>query len=88
MPPPLSDSLRTSIKVHFERKDSTEFIHKATGVNHRTLQRMRKNWTHYGDVVAPRFTVDHRPRKLTEHHEDELLKYLEERPTAYLDEMR
>lgn len=87
MPSPFSDSLRNSIKIHFERKDSTKFISKATGVNVRQIQKMRKSWTQYGDVVAPKLTIGHRPRKLTEFHEEELLKYLEEKPTAYLDEI-
>ena len=48
---------------------------------------MRKNWTHFGDVVAPQLTLGHRPSKMTESHEEELLKHLEEKLTAYLDKI-
>ena len=49
---------------------------------------MRRNWTHFGDVVLPQLSIGHRPRKLSQFHEIELLKYLEQRPRAYLDDFQ
>ena len=87
MPPPLSETLRETITLRFVRGDSNKTIASVTGVGIRQIQRMRRNWTHFGDVVLPQLSIGHRPRKLSQFHEIELLKYLEQRPHAYLDEM-
>ncbi len=87
MPPPLSDTLRETITLRFVRGDSNQTIVATAGVSLRQVQRMRSNWTHFGEVTAPVLTIGHRPRKLSQFHEIELLRYLEQRPHAYLDEM-
>jgi transposase len=87
MTPSLSQTLRETITLRFVRGDANKAISEVTGVSLRQVQQMKRNWTHFGDVVPPRMSIGHRPRRLTKFHEDELLKYIEQRPHAYLDEM-
>ena len=70
-----------------ERGDSNKFIEEATRLSGRQIRRIRSNWEHYGEVVRPRISIGHRPRALSQYHYKQLLVYLEQRPTAYLDEM-
>ena len=87
MVPPLSYDLRTTVHFHLERGDSNDFIRDATKSSTRQIQRMRANWTQFGEVTAPKMSLCGRPRALSQYHELQLLGYLEQRPTAYLDEM-
>ena len=47
---------------------------------------MRRNWEEFWEVVRPQLTSG-RPRKLNRIHQQALLEYLEQRPTAFQDEM-
>jgi transposase len=87
MTPPLSHTMRETITLRFVRGDANKVISEVTGVSLRQVQQMKRNWTHFGEVIAPQLTIGHRPRKLNGFHELELLKYLEQRPHAYIDEM-
>ena len=79
--------MRETITLRFVRNDDNKRIAAVTGVSLRQVQLMRSNWTNFGDVVAPQITLGHRPRKLSQYHELQLLEFLEQRPHAYLDEM-
>lgn len=87
MVPPLSYDVRAAVHFHLERGDTNQFIQDATRLSMQQLQRMRSNWEYFGEVVAPKLLIGHRPRALSQYHEEQLLGYLEQRPTAYLDEM-
>ncbi len=87
MPPPLSDTLRETITLRFVRGDFNQTIVATAEVSLRQVQRMRFNWTHFDEVTAPVLIIGHKSRKLSQFHEIELLKYLEQRPHAYLNEM-
>lgn len=88
MVPPLSYELRAAIKLRFEQNDSVEAIATAAKVSNRQVRRMRTNWARYGEVTAPKSAIaPHRPRKLSQYHELQLLEYVEQRPYACLDEL-
>lgn len=87
MVPPPSYDVRASVHFHLERGDTNQFIQDATRLSGRQIRRMRSNWEHFGEVVAPKLLIRNRPRALSRYHEEQLLGYLEQRPTAYLDEM-
>ena len=84
MPRPISSALRTRIRDHLDRKDSTAVIHQATGVSVSTINRIRKAYRDTGSVMA--FTPG-RPQALSNYHAEQLMEYLNQRPTAYQDEM-
>lgn len=48
---------------------------------------MRRNCQQFGKVVKPQLKSPGRPKKLSQRHHKALLECLEERPTAYQDEM-
>lgn len=79
--------MKEIITLRFVRGDSNATIVRVTDVSIRQVQRMRVNWTHFGEVSSSQLNIGHRPRKLSPFHEVELLKYLEQRSHAYLDEM-
>ena len=56
-------------------------------VSLRTVQRMRHSFRRYGLVYVPPTDLGGRPPTLNDQHTAELLIYLEQRPSAYLDEM-
>ena len=87
MPPGLSINLRRDIEGYIRRGDSSQVIHDHTYVSVRQINRMRKNLKLHDDVVAPKAPVQGRPRTLSPLVENALLEYLEQRPTAYRDEM-
>lgn len=88
MVPPLSYELRAAIKLRFEHNDSIEAIATACKVSNRQIRRMRTNWARYGEVTPPKSAIaPHRPRKLSQYHELQLLEYVEQRPHACLDEL-
>lgn len=88
MVPPLTYELRAAIKLRFEQNDSIEAIATAAKVSNRQVRRMRTNWARYGEVTAPKSAIaPHRPRKLSQYHELQLLEYVKQRPHACLDEL-
>lgn len=87
MVPPLSHNVKATVHFHLERGDSNKFIEDATRLSGRQICRMRSNWEHFGGVVRPKLSIGNRPRILSQYHNKQLLSYLEQQPTAYLDEM-
>ena len=87
MPLSLPDDLRTEIESYFIRRETTKWIRQATGVCVAQVNKMRKNWELYSLTIAPKHEQQGRPRHITAAMEEDLLGYLEQRPTAYLDEM-
>jgi transposase len=83
----LGSTIRETIILRFVRGDINKVISEVIGVSLRQVQKMKLNWTHFGDVISSRMFIGHRFRRLTKFHEDELLKYIEQRLHAYLDEM-
>ena len=57
------------------------------GVNKRTVERMKTNLELFGSFYPPAFNRRGRPRALTIAEEEWLLLYLEDQPTAYMDEL-
>ena len=86
MPPSLSQELRDRIEDHFERLDDTKFIHEATGVSVSQIRKMRKCWEETGLTHPPQGPRG-KKKLILSYMEEDLLAYLELRPTAYLDEM-
>lgn len=72
---------------HLERGDSNDFIKDATNISTQQIQRMRANWTQFGEVTAPKILLGGQSRAFSQYHELQLLGYLEQQPTAYLDKM-
>jgi hypothetical protein len=87
MSSPLSDILRKTITLRFVRRDFNQIIVTTAEISLRQMQRMRFNWTHFDEMIAFVLTIKHKSRKLSQFHEIELLKYLKQRPHAYLNEM-
>ena len=87
MPVPVPEATRDRIREEFELGYCNDAILLGQyDVSRRTLQRMRKLWEETGLVSLPSASPG-RPTKLTDDHMEELLCYLDQRPTAYLDEM-
>ena len=57
------------------------------GVDKKTIERMRLSFELFGTPYPPPFAKIGRPRALTTAEEQFLLAYLEDQPTAYLDEL-
>lgn len=49
---------------------------------------MRRNWERSGEVTPPKHIDQGRPALLSKEIVDDLLFFLSQRPTAYLDEMK
>jgi len=84
MPPPLPSAMRSRIRIHFDRSDSTAFISKAIGVSLPQIRKMRRAYIATGTITA---SVGGRPSKLSDYHAEQLIEYLHQRLTAYQDEM-
>ena len=56
-------------------------------VSLRTVQRMRRSFQKYGLVYVESSDAGGRPKALDSFHIQELKLYLDQRPSAYLDEM-
>ncbi len=87
MPLPLSPTLMETITPRCAGGDSNKTIVARTGFGIRQVQKMRFNYKHFEEVTPP-VKTGHQPRKLSPSHEHELLRYLEHRPHAELEEMR
>ena len=83
----LSYDLQITVYFHLERGNSNDFIKNATKISTQQIQRMKANWTQFGEVTASKMSLGGRPRALGQYHELQLLGYLEQRLTAYLDKM-
>jgi transposase len=83
----LDSTIRETIILRFVQDDINKVISEVIDVSLRQMQKMKLNWTHFDDVISSRMFIDHRSRRLTKFHENELLKYIEQRSHAYLDEM-
>lgn len=57
-----------------------------TEISVRQLRKMRRNWEEFWEVIRPHLASG-RPKKLNRTHHHALLQYLEQRPTAFQDEM-
>lgn len=88
MPPPLSEQVREEIIKYFIKCEDTSFIHAATTVSVTQINRMRRYWEKSGEVTPPKHVDQGRPTILAEEVVDDLLLFLSQRPTAYLDEMK
>lgn len=86
MPPHLSTSVRQLIWFSFESGKADNHILNVSGISVRQLRKMPRNCEEFGEVVRPQLTSG-RPRKLNRIHQQALLEYLEQRPTAFQDEM-
>jgi transposase len=84
MPPPLPSGMRSRIRIHFDRSDSTAFISKAIEVSLTQIRKMRRSYIVIDTVTA---SVGGRPSKLSDYHTEQLIKYLHQRLTVYQDEM-
>ena len=71
---------RQAIKFRLESGED------ATGVSSRQLRKMRHNWEHFSEVAKPQLATGQR-KKMNQQQIDQLLVYLDQRPTSYLDEM-
>ena len=72
--------MRNRIRIHFERKDFTFFIHKATDVSKAQINKMRSLYLEI-DVLEVR--IMSRTSKLVDYHVKELLQFLREKLTVY-----
>ena len=70
-----------------ETDQSTEAIGLELGVTSRTIRRWRLSFDLFGEAYAPPFAAIGRPRALTVAQERWMLDYLDDQPTAYLDEL-
>ena len=88
MPPPLSASVRQSVWFSLESGKTDKHILDRTGLSVRQVWKMRRRiWELFGEVVKPQLSVAGRPKKMCQLHNQALLEYLEQQPTAYQDEM-
>ena len=62
-------------------------IGRELGVNKRTIERMKTNLELFGSFYPPAFNRRGRPRALTVAEEKFVLDYLDDQPTAYMDEL-
>jgi transposase len=88
MPAPVPDHLRNMIQADMEAGYGNEAILAGGyGVSRRTVERYRHSFNCYGLVSVPRDSNGGRPYILSDLYTQELLGFLAERPSAYLDEM-
>ena len=71
---------RQAIKFRLESDED------ATGVSIRQLRKMRHNWEHFSEVAKPQLASGRR-KKMNQQQIEQLLMYLDQRPTSYLDEI-
>ena len=72
--------MRNRIRIHFERKNSTFFIHKIIDVSKAQINKMRSLYLEI-DVLEVR--IMSRTSKLVDYHVKELLQFLREKLTVY-----
>lgn len=87
MPPQLSHAIRSEITAYLARNETNDFIVSKTGVSLAQIKRMRCLWVHYGVVVPIGAAQQGRPRSIIADMEDDIMLYLRQHPTAYLDEI-
>ena len=78
--------MQQSVWFSLESGKDDNHILDRTGLSVRQVRKMRRNWEQFGEVVKPQLAAG-RPKKMCQLHNQALLEYLEERPTAYQDEM-
>jgi transposase len=85
---PTPEPIRAIIQYEMELGYSDDAITAGPyGVCLRTVQRMRRSFKQYGLVYIEPSDHGGRPQVLSDFYKAELLHYLEQRPSAYLDEM-
>ena len=78
---------RQAIKFRLESGEDDNTIITATGVSSiRKLRKMRRKWERFNEVANPQLAAGRR-KKLNQQQIDQLLVYLDQRPTSSLDEM-
>lgn len=88
MPPRLPDHVQVAMRMLlFETDHSVTFISQRLQVHRTTIYRMRLSWELFGQPYPPATCRRGRPAILTGQQLEYLFKYLDLRPTAYLDEM-
>lgn len=71
----------------FDTDHSVHFIAGKIKIHRTTVYRLRLSWELFGEPYPPSSCLRGRPAILTGYQIEMLLKYLDLRPTAYLDEM-
>ena len=88
MVPPIAEPLRAMIQYEMELGYSDDqILSGGYHISFRTLQRMRASFRRHGVVFVGSLEVGGRPRVLHDFYQQELLLLLEQRPSAYLDEL-
>jgi transposase len=87
MPKPLTDELRAEILSYIERRSTTPWIHKVTDVSTQQINKMKRNLKKFGTVTPLESRRGPKPL-LSVEMEDDLLCFLSQKPTVYLDEMK
>ena len=83
-----SPQIKAAVKYDLECGRTDNDIAARHQVSKSTVYRYRKHWEEWGEVALEPLSHGGRPRALDLAHGMALLDYLNERPTAYLDEMR
>ena len=83
-----SPQIKAAIKYDLETGRTDGEIVERHQVSKSLVYRYRKHWEEWGEVSLPPFSQGGRRRALDLAVSMALLDYLEEKPTAYLDEMR
>ena len=83
-----SAQIKAAIKYDFEIGQTDSEIVERHQVSKSSVYRYRKHWEEWGEVSSEPISQGGRSRALDLAVSMALLDYLEERPTAYLDEMR
>ena len=82
----LTDDLNARIQYWFDAGFDNGYVLNRTSISSRQIRRMRQYWEEHGEVTALRQKAG-RSGVLDDWHMDALLRFLDDRPTAYLDEM-
>lgn len=82
-----SPSVRQRVWFSLEPEKYDKHIPDRSELSVRQVREMRRDCEQFGEVVKPQFKAAGRLKKLRELHNQTPLEYLEERPTAYRDEM-
>jgi transposase len=84
VPPHVRNMIQADMESGF---DNETILAGGYDVSRRTVERYRQSFNTYGLVYVPMENFGGRPAILNDFHIAELLGYLSERPSAYLDEM-
>lgn len=84
----LPDEVVHRIRLRVEANESVAAIAEAVKVSKKTIYKLRLNLDIWGEPYAPPTVTLGRHRSLLPYQEMKLLKFLEDQPTAYLDEMQ